>query len=535
MNFRIYKHKISISYYPDNNLMNITLSWDDWYDPAIKLSNFDSYYNIIADHTKMLYCSPQDPTYYSGFVYNKEYETRNYHNNPIIRTYYPEYINNAYGLYIQDSDYLPYKIYPPIPDNTYTTYSFATCLAYITCNNIFYTVPKTIGHMIAQDNPQLHSVTGLPVQVLVPAGTQVSAVRGRHAPLQSVCRFTARRHRRERKRRTRHVLPGSGSTFASGKVDTPLRQAIRCSRPPPRGRAGTPRFRVPATRFQRQLRQDGLTPRRRNTKRGLRNLETMQVRKDKLAERRATKRKLVRTYKSESRAAGVAKPPRLIFSLAQDTTQHTIHSIQQQNITTVGTSGRNRTLRFATFNSRGLASPAKRQNIERWAYKKKLDILQIIETGVNTNSTEVRSQYIWYFSTGIAADKSDLVRKAQNSGKRITQAQRKTAQEHHGVAILIRRSLAASISVIKPTNGRLMSLSLKGPTALHFITAYGPTSQATAQEIEDFYRNLQTLYDTFPNKHCIIIGGDFNAQLHFRKSHEEHLMGPYIFGKENNL
>ena len=55
-------------------------------------------------------------------------------------------------------------------------------------------------------------------------------------------------------------------------------------------------------------------------------------------------------------------------------------------------------LRVATLNVRGLASPGKWVEVEKWMKKKKVDVLLIQETKIGISQEVKRKYYTWYLS-----------------------------------------------------------------------------------------------------------------------------------------
>ena len=70
-------------------------------------------------------------------------------------------------------------------------------------------------------------------------------------------------------------------------------------------------------------------------------------------------------------------------------------------------------MRVATINVRGILQETKRHEVETWAAAKKIDIIGVQETHINTNQTWKGDTYTWFFSTGVPA--TDIAYRAKTS------------------------------------------------------------------------------------------------------------------------
>ena len=63
-------------------------------------------------------------------------------------------------------------------------------------------------------------------------------------------------------------------------------------------------------------------------------------------------------------------------------------------------------------------------------------------------------------------------------------------------------------------NDRMISVSFQGkPFNIMVIQAYAPTSNAEEAEVEQFYEDLQDLWELTPPKDVLFIIGDWNAKV----------------------
>ena len=71
---------------------------------------------------------------------------------------------------------------------------------------------------------------------------------------------------------------------------------------------------------------------------------------------------------------------------------------------------------------------------------------------------------------------------------------------------------------------------------LHIITAYAPTlvhSQKHPEDRESFYKDLEQFINSIPNRHIIILLGDFNAKLGSSHKTHQNIIGQYGKGETN--
>ena len=63
---------------------------------------------------------------------------------------------------------------------------------------------------------------------------------------------------------------------------------------------------------------------------------------------------------------------------------------------------------------------------------------------------------------------------------------------------------------------------------------YAPTSQATQEELDEFYTDLQTEIDNTHKKDIVMVMGDFNAKVgSMHDLSEKGIIGRYAYGSRN--
>ena len=102
----------------------------------------------------------------------------------------------------------------------------------------------------------------------------------------------------------------------------------------------------------------------------------------------------------------------------------------------------------------------------------------------------------------------------------------------NGVAIIANKKAVKSIIENNPMNDRMIAIRLQGaPINVTVIQVYAPTTDASQEEIEEFYASLQDLYKKIPKKDIKLIVGDFNSKVGSIKT--DQVTGSYGLGERN--
>ena len=131
-------------------------------------------------------------------------------------------------------------------------------------------------------------------------------------------------------------------------------------------------------------------------------------------------------------------------------------------------------LKFATMNIQGINTLGKRQEIEKWMKKKKIDLLCIQETKINCNAMECRSGYTWYFSSGVKDAGRDKATKLKNSNKKIPPSLQEKIREHRGVGFVCSNELHEHVKTITAHDSNNITLNIKGTVDIIFHNTYQP-------------------------------------------------------------
>jgi exonuclease III len=102
----------------------------------------------------------------------------------------------------------------------------------------------------------------------------------------------------------------------------------------------------------------------------------------------------------------------------------------------------------------------------------------------------------------------------------------------NGVGMIITNQVEKSLIGYKAVNDRIMYIRVKArPVNISCIQVYAPTTSVETEDIEEFYRNLQSVLNEIPNKDVLILMGDWNSKI--GKGEETETVGKYGLGKIN--
>ncbi|CAF1270699.1 unnamed protein product [Adineta ricciae] len=103
-----------------------------------------------------------------------------------------------------------------------------------------------------------------------------------------------------------------------------------------------------------------------------------------------------------------------------------------------------------------------------------------------------------------------------------------------GVGMLLSTRARKALMGYNPINPRLITARFKAtPFNLTIINVYAPTSDATENEIEIFYSDLEDAIGKTPKKDILILTGDWNAKVGDDNTGWETAMGRYGYGTRN--
>ena len=248
------------------------------------------------------------------------------------------------------------------------------------------------------------------------------------------------------------------------------------------GEAGQPR----ATALWRPKPGTPLSPRARNTKRGLRS----EAGKAQRNQKRTCKRRLARRQDRREKQQGKGTHSQNRCHATRAKAQHPGRPQKLAQHTTYN---------LATLNIRGTNKPGTREEIEKWMERNDVDILVLQDTKSKHNSREARKQYTWYFSSENPTNPNYTT----------------------GVGTVIRNKLVKHITHIEPINDRLMFLVLNHTMPVTIINTYMPQAMRPLEEKQHMYEQVEELITKYENVGPVLIGGDFNAKLHKPNDEDE--------------
>ena len=229
-------------------------------------------------------------------------------------------------------------------------------------------------------------------------------------------------------------------------------------------------------------------PKKRNTKRGKRNIRKITERNTQ----RTTKTRTQRIFQRKQGKANKTTKLNKVLAPAQEP-KRKLEKIK------LGTE-----LHIATLNVRGTNKLGKGEQVDDWMTDNKIDILALQETKCSENKRENRKDHTWYFR-GHGEDKCE-----------------------QGVGIIINNKLAKHIEDIEPINERIMYITIGGTLPINIIVVYMPTAVHQSDEKDKCYNILQDTYNEFKNKGPTYIIGDFNARMIYpNNDKEEETIGKY--------
>ena len=170
------------------------------------------------------------------------------------------------------------------------------------------------------------------------------------------------------------------------------------------------------------------------------------------------------------------------------------------------TTAHNLHLNIGTWNVRTLYKSGQLENIKNEMTIAKLDLLGICETRWCGNGRFSSDEYEILYSGG---------------------------EKHaRGVAIIMTKTLSKSLLGCWTVSDRIMLVKFKGKQLdVNVIQAYAPTTEATEEEMENFYKALDTTISTCKSQDIRIVMGDLNAKVGC--SEEKGVTGKFGLGTKN--
>jgi len=107
-----------------------------------------------------------------------------------------------------------------------------------------------------------------------------------------------------------------------------------------------------------------------------------------------------------------------------------------------------------------------------------------------------------------------------NEGEfKILASGREEGEHRSGVALVLSRVTQGAFVGYNPISDRIITITFRSFTGeLMVIQVYAQTADAEDKVVTDFYDMLQSSLNTIPNKTCVVLMGNFNAQIGDAKS-----------------
>lgn len=122
-----------------------------------------------------------------------------------------------------------------------------------------------------------------------------------------------------------------------------------------------------------------------------------------------------------------------------------------------------------------------------------------------------------------------------NTGESIIFSGRDDTQHREGVAIMMTREVEKTLMEWKPVNERIiMARFFSKFVKMTIIQVYAPTNEATDEDKDCFYEQLQATLDKVPKHDLIVVMGDLNAKVGESNEGCEDIMGIHGIGTIND-
>ena len=104
----------------------------------------------------------------------------------------------------------------------------------------------------------------------------------------------------------------------------------------------------------------------------------------------------------------------------------------------------------------------------------------------------------------------------------------------NGVAIIISKEVEKTLLQWQPVNDRLITARFDSNFCkLTLIQCYAPTNDADEEIKNEFYDQLQAVFDGVPQHDMVLITGDLNAKVGTENTNIEHVIGKHGCGTRN--
>jgi len=135
---------------------------------------------------------------------------------------------------------------------------------------------------------------------------------------------------------------------------------------------------------------------------------------------------------------------------------------------------------------------------------------------------------------GIAETHLFEVEEMEEGESKILASGREEGVLRSGVALVLSQVAQRALVGYTPISDCIIMATFRTFTGeLIVIQVYAPTADAEDKFVTDFYDTLQSTLNTIPDKTCVVLMGDLNAQIRDAKSAAPGITGKHHYGKTN--
>ena len=89
------------------------------------------------------------------------------------------------------------------------------------------------------------------------------------------------------------------------------------------------------------------------------------------------------------------------------------------------------------------------------------------------------------------------------------------SQDHRaGVGVILSKSISNSMVAYRAISDRVLYVRIRAaPFNISFIEVYAPTTEATDEEVEEFYDQIRSALEISQSQDIVFVAGDFNAKV----------------------
>ena len=103
----------------------------------------------------------------------------------------------------------------------------------------------------------------------------------------------------------------------------------------------------------------------------------------------------------------------------------------------------------------------------------------------------------------------------------------KEDKHEQGVGFLVHKDIVKSVIGCRPISSRFMTVRLRAsPFNITIIQVYAPTSRYDDSDVDEFYRELQSLVDQIPKQDILVVQGVWNAKVEDAQEDWGEVCGP---------